>query len=256
MILDLIPMIAFVNALFHQEDHIRFIGISREYSLFHLLLSELQRFDKTIRVCFYCHDKIDGLIDHGISQIIIPKHSSEQSNGQWEYLLKAVFLNKTIRTIAQEEATFFIINPLNGIVSKERLDAVWNDHVRHPEKVIISASKLHHNKHPAWLIDGEKFSFSDMFAETQERVPETFDRNTHIRRKFDSFFPNPEEIRGSQFLPPLYVIDKSIICGKSKVLKNNCPPEKLKTVHTLFSEENTAIDVRYSLLLNYFKYNE
>ena len=198
MILDLIFMRLIINSLHQRAEKFIYYCLSKELSIFNLLMAEIFPFVEREAIHIISRKISDAASHVNIMQILIRSQVISETllPGDLPRFMSNCWFESPV---INDETPIVIINPLNGIVTQKRLLSGIEMLKKNPDKIVFSVSHLHHNSHPAWLLETDCVSFSDLFDETENGIPVAFNRKKHIREPFEKYFPSPENIKGLKY---------------------------------------------------------
>ncbi|MBI4804279.1 MAG: hypothetical protein HY795_03495 [Desulfovibrio sp.] len=117
-----------------------------------------------------------------------------------------------------------------------------------PSRITISAQKLHHNKHPSWAWGTDRSTGADgAMILTTPAQPALLRGN--VTSELRDFFPDLDEIRGSQWLPELYDADGAVACVPSVFLEGKRGVDD-QNFSLVFCEEEPGPDAPILYRLN------
>lgn len=115
--------------------------------------------------------------------------------------------------------TVLLLAPLQGPATANRIQALIQE-AQEPG-MYISALHLPANRHPAWQLEASNFTYKDYLfcRKPLKHIGMRQDISKHLRK----YLPQPKDIKGSQYLPPIIETDCALMLQKGKTKYKNEP---------------------------------
>ncbi|MBF0118041.1 MAG: hypothetical protein HQK79_04345 [Desulfobacterales bacterium] len=131
----------------------------------------------------------------------------------WINIVTDFFQSNTISYSKYNE--IIIISPSKGIVTSERIKYLYSKFKEDTDKITVSCSRLHQNRHLSWLHIFEKNIWKQKISTQENNFNNYFKRSEYLHESIYDHFPDINEIYGSQWLSEIYEADAAIVCLKN-----------------------------------------